>query len=365
MALRNPFDFGNSYAKKPSRNFFSGQSQDPAASNTRRFLEQVSFQPPAQHEPPEVRDQGMEWGNWMQEMRDAYTREGPSQSAYREHLGAIPQYQNPSKWGKFGAALVGAAEGLRSGGAAGWNAAQEAAQTPYRRELEQWGMKEQALGRQAAIEEKQSGNRIQFMNQVRSMAKDEQQARQWMAEYDHKRWLEENDEAHREAERGRWDRQDLETYTGADGQLYERMPGEAGPGRRVNSTLEGAKFDETKRSNRTGEAISWTNARTGQQNAKTAEGQLTLGQDREFRIGSQPMDPRAQSSARASALTRAASSNPLWRDFVDQDTGGIKPPEVESQADPEWQEFQRFMEKVKVEEQGIFSRPRYNQVIEY
>lgn len=359
------YNFGNSYAPRQRRNYFSGAPQDRMGDNTRRFLEGVSFQSADNRAPAEERPAEADWGNWMSEMRDAYTKEGPAQSAYREHLGSMPQYQAPGKMGKFGAALVGAAEGFRSGGAAGWQAGQEATMAPYRRELDQWGMKEQALGRQAGLEEKSAGRRIDYMNTVRSMAKDEQQARQWMADYDLREEKERNDAFHREAERNRWDRQDRETYTGADGALYERMPGEAGPGRRVGDTLAGAQFGETKRHNKANEGVAWTNARTSQGQLGVAQGNLDLSKDREYRIGSQPMDPRAQSSARASALSRAASSNPAWGKFIDMDTGNVNPPVVSSEQDPKWTEFQRFMDAVRREETGIFSRPRYNQTIEY
>lgn len=366
MPMRNVFDFGSSYLPKGRRNYFSGAPADPTASNTRRFMENVSFQQPEAQAPPEERPQGMEWGNWMQDMRDAYMKEGPAQSAYREHLGTIPQYQGTSKWGKLGAALVGGAEGYTSGSAArGFQAAQEAAQTPYRRELENWGMKEQALGRQAGLEEKQSGQRIQFMQQARQMAKDEREYRKWMDDYDYKVWQEQANQDQDAATRARWDRQDLETYTDENGDLWERMPGSSGPGRRVSKTLEGAKFGETKRSNRVTEGISGMNAQTARGQLGVAQGNLELGKDREYRISSQPMDPRAQSSARASALTRAASSNPAWSGFVDMDTGNVNPPVVRDATDPKWQEYQRFLREVERQEGSIFSRPRYNQTIEY
>jgi len=364
MSLRNAFenfDFGEIYAPKKRRNAFSGAPEDPAAANQQRFLEQAgTYEQPAvtaNAGPPQP--SGPDWGNWMSELRDAYTKEGPAQSAYKEHLGQMPEYQTPSKWGKFGAALVGGAEGLRSGAASGWRAAQEAATAPYKRELGQWAAKEQALGRNVAAEDKASQRRIDFMNTARQMSKDEREYGKWMRDYDFKLQQEANDENQRAAERGRWDRQDLETYTDEQGNLRERMPGSTGPGRLVGASDKAADIKNAAETRK----IGWANVGVANRQAATGEGNLRLGQERESRIASTPMDPNAQATARSSALQRAATEKSGWADFIDPETGMANPPR---RNDPEkWQEFQNFLRRAESIEGGIFNKPRYPPIIDY
>lgn len=367
---RNPFglydDFEDTYAPAPRRNIFGGGSVGPET-NTRNFMQPAFQQPPIETPaagPPEPA--GNDWGSWMNEMRDAYTKEGPAAASYREHLGAIPQYQTPSKWGRFGAALVGGAEGLTRGGAAGWRAGQEAAQAPYRRELEQWTLKGRGLGQQAENEEKMTGRKVQFLNTARQMAKDEEAKRQWGLEQEHKTQQEKNDEAFRQAQIRRWGTQDLETYTDEQGNLRERMPGTAGPGNLIGPSEKAADIanqDVMRQQGWANIGINRGQLGVSQGQLGVSQGQLDLGRTREARIEATPMSPQAQSSARSSAISRATTERSDWRGYVDPETGMANPPKT---SDPnEWKKFQDFMRRVEAIEQGIFTRPQRTPEIVY
>lgn len=185
--LKNPFEEYDWMAGRNRDNFLTGKIEDPVANNQQRMLSQAGVFGPSDGlnaGPPEQSTPSFDMASWLDDLREVYTKEGPASKTYREHLGSMPQYHSPSKWGKFGAALVGASEGLQRGGAAGWRAGQEAAEAPYKRELEQWGVKEQALGRQVESEDKASNRRLQYMNAVRQVAKDESEYRRAMMKFD-------------------------------------------------------------------------------------------------------------------------------------------------------------------------------------
>ena len=372
MPIRNPFedyDFGEGYAPRRQRkNYFSGSPQDPVAARTRDMLEQggVYEGPSYSAQSPEPAQPESMWGNWMRELQDAYTKEGPAAGAYREHLNTMPQYTTPSKWQKFGAALTGASEGLRAGGAAGWNAGQEAAQAPYKRELQQWGLKEKGLAQQMGIEEKMSGRRIEFMNQARQMAKDERELSKWMKDYDLKVKQESNDEAYRKATVDRWGRQDKQIFTDNQGNVYEYDPGDFANRRLLGPGEAAERIRHSKVMEGQGErglGISGYNAQTSRMNYGVNQQQADLAGVREDRISQTPMDPRAQSSAMASAYERAASSNPKWSQFFVE--GMPDPPEVSSPNDPLWKEYQKFRAEAARISEGILSKPRFGTTIQY
>lgn len=368
--LRNPFESYDWMAGRNRNEFLTGKLEDPVASNQQRMLSQAGVYEPSDGlnaGPPERSTPSWDMASWLDDLRDVYTKEGPAAKTYREHLGSMPQYQTPTKWGKFGAALVGAAEGLHRGGAAGWRAGQEAAQAPYRRELEQWGIKEQALGRDVEAEDKAANRKLAYMNAVRQVAKDESEYRRHMQDYELRRSTEMFNQEQDLATRRRWDRQDRKEYTNAQGQVVSYIPGVEGSEIIMSGgTLAGAQFGETKRRNRETEATARRNAATAEGQLGVSRGNLALAQQREGRIANEAMDPRAQSAAMESAISRALSEDTTdtWRDeFYDVDSGTLIPPDAD---DPEAQEeYRRFKAKVDQHYNTIMSTTRSPRVVVY
>ena len=337
MPLRNPFDtdFGDLYAPQRRRNYFSGMPEYPVEENQKRMIQNAgSFgERPvtATAGPPEPSRNP--WDSWMREMSDAFTKNGPAFDAYQAHIAKLPEYKSPSGWQKFGAVLTGAAEGLRKGGAAGWEAGQNAAMAPYRRELGEWSMKEKALAQQMDAENVQSQRRIQFMNQVRQVARDEQQARQWLDDYDFKVWAEKNNVAQDEATRANWAAQRAETN------------------RHNIATETGAAEQraETARSHRANEGTAVFNAQTGRINAGINQGELDLGRETENRIRNTPMLPTQSNAAYYGSLERASAERPEWKEFYDPVNNIVtRPTDLNKQ-----QAFNDFMVRAEVLEREI------------
>jgi len=359
--FRNPFDrlsMGNSFTPKPKKFQMPNMGE---SDNNRIFgggrghqLFQ-DYQPPEPSGPPEQREPGSDWSSYLSEMQDIYTKQGPAASAYKQHLETLPDYQKPSGWHRFGSALVGAAEGLTGGAAAGWTAGQAALTSPYRRAVEQWGLKEQALGRNAEIEDESSGRRLAFMKEARNMAKDESDYRRAMNEFDLKVRNQDMDEKYKLAQIKNWEAQGfVKDYDKAGNIIFiNPKTGETqsfGPSSKVR---DWANDDQRIKQG-------WASVETGRTNARTAQGNLvqtTRNQDRldqrEDRLDSAPISPEAQSTARASAISRAATSKKEWFNFVDE-AGNLNP--REGAKDPA--QWNAFLEEVKRQENSIFSRRR-------
>lgn len=339
MALRNIFDRPKRFAM-PNQGRSSNQLYTPRETEPmERYFTNAG--------PPETRPPENDWDNWMSELREVYTKEGPAASAYRQHLSTMPQYQQPTKMNRVGAALVGVSEGLRSGGAAGFQAAQEATQAPYRRALDEWGLKEQALSRDADFEDKMSGRRIEFMQQARQLAKDDREYRKWMDEFDFKKQQEINDENQRTAEREHWKSQGWKEYTDDQGNLHIYHPGQPGSDKVMGPTSK--KTDWTYESGR---------LKASQRSNEISAGSLQVSRDRETRLASAPMGASNQSDARASAAARAELENPGWDRFVTPE-GSIQRPRDAVPGTVKGQEFDNFIHRVEEIEDDILTRPRY------
>jgi hypothetical protein len=339
-------------------------NQGGSAPESHQLFERYS--PPEQVSSPEQRPEGSEWGDYLTEIQDLYTKQGPAAQAYSEHLNAIPQYQKPG-WGtRIGAALVGGAEGMRSGAASGWQAGQMAAQAPYRRSLEEWGMKEQALGRNAEIEDESTNRRLQYMKEVRSIAKDSAEARRWMDEYDlkvrdteadnqFKRDQLVNTERHNRAQEKMWQDQGFVKDYDKAGNIIFVNPR---TGEIKNSGTASSKVrDWDLEGQRIG--VSRENTGIARRNATTNEQRLGLERERETRVAGRedryenpPISASEQSAARASALSRAQIENPDM-EFTTPE-GGIDLRMAKKYPD----QFRQFMKRVEEIESSMFGRRR-------
>jgi hypothetical protein len=166
--IRNPFEsfsFGDIYRPK---NLFQG------------VLDQNEQSSGTVTEDPEPSYEGRDWTDYLSQLNDLYSKEGPAQSAYREHVSSMPSYQAPGKMGRLYAALMGGSEGYQRGAGAGFEAAQDVLTTPYRGAMAEWSARGKALEEQAQIENQMTGRQIQFMREARSLAKDEDEYSRFM-----------------------------------------------------------------------------------------------------------------------------------------------------------------------------------------
>lgn len=356
MAFRNPFEHWSGNPKpKPFQMGNQGQSDNSIFLGGRETYEMKS---PVQSTaaPPEKRQPASEWSSYLQEMDDIYNKEGEAASAYREHMGAVPQYQTPTKWGKFGAALVGGMEGLRSGAGAGFQAGQDVAAAPYKRAMEQWGVKEQALGRSAEMEDKASNRRLSYIKEKRAISSERDDMSKWMAEFELKQDKEDNDEAQRQAERDHWKDQGWKTRIDQDGNEIAYNPAVPGSDRVLGKSskvrdwgFEAGRLGASQEGNRISAANAGTNRdRLGL--ARETEGRMVR---REGRYENPPISASEQSSARTSALGRAATERRDWTEFVSPE-GTVTPPQDPAKR----AKFREFMRRVESIEDGIFGRKR-------
>lgn len=350
MALRNPFErlsFGGYLKPKPLQ--FPNRGMSDNETFNPQQMGRPTTQPIESRQAPEKRQPSSEWDNYLSEMSDIYTKEGAAAGAYREHMNAVPEYQTPSRWSKVGAALVGGAEGYAHGAGAGWNAAQNVHQAPYRRAMEQWGVKEQALGRNAEIEDKSSNRRLQFMKETREVAQDEQELSKWMRDYDLKVTQEENDEAHREAEREEWETRGYRTRFDDKGNEVAYHPGRPGSEHILGSSSKKTDWAyDDKRLAQGAEGNRIARDRLGI--ADRTEQRMNR---REDRYENPPISASEQSAARDSALNRASLERRDWAEFVTPEGGANAPQDPDKRA-----KFREFMRRVEAIEKGIFSQRR-------
>ena len=363
MPLRNPFErfggwnVGGTYrapnqSPNPNNELFGG-----ARKNMFEGIFGDYSQPIQSDRAPE--QPKSEWSDYLTELQDLYTKQGPARQAYSEHLDAMPQYQTPTKWGKFAAALTGAGEGWNKGAGAGFAAGQNVAMAPYRREMDQWSAKEKALGRQADLEDDSTQRRISMMKEVRSAAHDENQYRQTMRELDQKEAAAKEVARYHDAQ-----------IKNMEGQGWVKDYDNQG-----NMVMYNPKTKETQvvgpSSKKTDWAFQedaskarWAGVETGRRNSATAEGQLGVskGNLEINRAGEArraagaaagvPVAPGQSSNARSSALSRAASESAKWNKFLDKATGGVDMEE----ATKNWNEYQKFVKRVDELEQGLIGR---------
>jgi len=356
--FRNPFDSWTNSLPKPKK--FGMPNQSPSTQNQifsqpdmhpwRNTFFDDTTGPPDPTQTPEAPNN--EWGSYLSEMRDIYTKQGPAMGAYQEHLGNIPQYQKPGGWHKFGSALVGAATGLQQGAGAGWKAGQEALHLPYQRAMDEWGTKEQALGRQADIEDKSTGRRLAFMKEVREVAKDEQDYKRLMAKHNLDVDAQKSLNRYREAQIEELGTRGWSTYVDNRGHRISYNP-------KTEETKDwGPDIAKTNTEIAKGnQAISGYNAATSRGQLGVSQGQLALGQrnaERLERGETPPVTGIEQSTIRESSLTRAAAENDKWTNYFTSE-GGLQP----RPSDPkEAQQYDRFMNRVKAIEQEILSTRR-------
>ncbi len=363
MAFRNPFDsWGNSIPKaKPfgipnhgtsiQDQFFRREDSHQLFGNKMR--------PMPSDQAPERRAPGSDWSSYLTELSDIYTKQGPAETAYNQHLEAMPEYQSPGGWHKFGSALVGFAEGLQGGAASGFHAGQEALMSPYRRSLDEWGMKEQALGRRAEQEDKASGRRLSFMKEVRGLAKDEEEARRWMDEYDLDVRKQDADEEYKNAQIENWKAQGYVKDYDDKGNLVFVNP-RTGDVKRFGPSSKKTDWAYEERRTRSGEVSAGAAARNAATNSRRTD---IYGRDvdednaradrTQQRYENPAISPQDQAAARGSALNRAAVETPEWADFLDAE-GNINPRTINKNRE----QFKKFMERVEEIEDGILGRRR-------
>lgn len=347
MPIRNPFenyDFGDPYAPAQRRRIFFSGSVTPEE-NLKRSIQQSGFGQATSSATAPMPGRTTDWSSWVAELRDMYTRESEAGKEYKEHLANLPQYTGTSKWGKFGAALVGAAEGLKKGGAAGWEAGQSAAMAPYQRELDLWGVKEGALGKRVIAEDKAMQRRGEYMTHIRNLAKDEDQARQWLADYDLKRDQFEGLTDWRKAQQARWPSQDAATYKNEKGELIEYQPGKVGPTINRGPTFEKSQLDNLMLHQEVMERAATSNAASNAISAGANASRAATAARAETRLENAPILPSQSSEAFHQSLQRAASENPSWSKYYNAVTEEILPP---SEDDPAaWQDYGNFLRRRK------------------
>lgn len=363
MGLRNPFErFGGwnpggtyrapNQAPNPNNELFGGGRKNIFEGIFGDYSQPV--EPARTAEPPKS-----EWADYLSEIQDLYTKQGPARQAYSQHLEAMPEYQTPSKWNKFGAALVGAGEGWAHGAGAGFEAGQGAAMAPYRRQLGEWSAKEKALGRSADLEDDATQRRLSMMKEVRSIAHDENQYRQTMKDYDIKAAAQQDLARYRDAqiknmEGSGW----VKDYDDKGNMvMYNPKTKETqvvGPSSKVKDwAYEGQRVGQGWAGVETGRR----NAATSERNAGTAEGNLAVNQAGEARraasaAAGSPIAPGQSSNARSSALSRAAAESAKWNKFLNKESGGVDMEE----ATKDWAEYQKFLKRVDALEQGLINR---------
>jgi hypothetical protein len=365
--FRNPFDSWTNSLPKPKK--FGMPNQIPSPQN--RMMSQSNpwrqeifddtmtnpTAPPTQT-PEQPRN---EWEGYLSEMKDLYTRQGPSVQAYEEHMKNIPQYQKPGGWHRFGSALVGAATGLQQGAGAGFAAGQEALNLPHRRAMEEWSTKEKGLGRQAELEEKATGGKLKYMSEVRALAKDQKDYERLMAKQKLDERAQDSLDEYRKEQIAELKTRGWTTHVDDRGHRisYNPKTGESkdfGPDiAKTNTELDRRRIADSER--RTG--IQGYSAQTGRMNYELG----SRTQDRLERGENPHISAIEQSTARGSALVQARAENTKW-DYLTPE-GQIDPNKIPTEGTPERQQFDRFMGRVKELEQGIFNRRRPAPIYDY
>jgi hypothetical protein len=373
MPLRNPFErFGG---WNPGGTY-RAPNQSPNPNNTlfgggkdiyKGIFGDYSDFNPATQQPEQPTSS---WESYLTELQDLYSKQGPAREAYSQHLDAMPEYQTPSKWNKFGAALVGASEGWAHGGGAGFEAGQGAAMAPYRRQLGEWSAKEKALGRSADLEDDATQRRISMMKEVRAAAQDENQYRQTMRKYDLDAAAQKDLARYRDAQIKNMEGQGWVKDYDDKGNMVMYNPKTketqvVGPSSKVKDWA----YDEDAKNR------GWASVETGRRNAGTAAEQLKVSQgnlavnqgDAARRAATAaagtPIPANQSSNARGSAMNRAAAESLVWSKFIDEKTGNINMREAAKNP----AEYKKYLARVDELEQGILTRriPGTAPIIDY
>jgi len=371
MGLRNPFErFGGwnpgtyrapNQSPNPNNTLFSGGKNIYEGI----FGDYSDFSSPTQQ--PEQPTSS--WESYLTELQDLYSKQGPAREAYSQHLDAMPEYQTPSKWAKFGAALVGAGEGWKHGAGAGFEAGQGAAMAPYRRQLGEWSAREKALGRSAELEDDSTQRRISMMKEVRAAAQDENQYRQTMRKYDIDAAAQKDLATYRAAQIKNMERQGWVKDYDKEGNIIMVNPsGETknfGPSSKVK---DWAYQDDASKNRWANTGISRQNAGTAKEQLKVSQGNLAVNQGDAARraataAAGTPIPANQSSNARESAMSRAASESEAWSKFIDEKTGNISMKEAKKNP----VEYKKWLARVDELEQGILTRriPGSAPIIDY
>lgn len=103
--------------------------------------------------------------------------EGPANSKYRQFLdNELPTRDKPTKMNKLAAVLGGVSEGYFKGAGAGMRVFDETIEEPYRRKVNDFALKEKALQRAAALEDKETGRKASFARSAVQAIRDEELA---------------------------------------------------------------------------------------------------------------------------------------------------------------------------------------------
>jgi hypothetical protein len=366
MPLRNPFErFGgwNPGGTYKAPNQFPNQNNELFGGARKNMFEGIFgdySQPVESARAPEPATSS--WDSYLTDLQDLYTKQGPARQAYSQHLDAMPEYKTPSKWNRFGAALVGAGEGWRSGAGAGFEAGQGAAMAPYKRELGEWATREKALGRSADLEDDATQRRISMMKEVRSASHDENQYRQTMRELDQKDAAQKDLARYRDAQIQNMKNSGWKDYLDAQGNQILYHPG-------TNETRNmGPTVKKTELANE-GKRIGISQGQLGvaQGQLGVAQGNLAVNQAGETRRATSaaagvPVPANQSSNARGSAMSRAAAESMAWSKFIGKDGNIDMNAAAKNPA-----EYKKYLARVDELEQGILTRriPGSAPIIDY
>ena len=351
--IRNPFE---SLALLPRRKYSDpmGGQEDPFQTRRRSIYPGIDPLSPTEMQTQPDEEQGYpkrDWSQYLNEVRDIYSKTGPAQAAYESHLQDLPEQQNPSVWGRIVAGIVGAGTGFAEGPSRGVAAGQGIIRRPYERALEEWQNKEAGLSRSAELEEKSLGRRLGYLKEVKDVAKTESEYNEMLRKDQLERDKLEETRRRNDAYIADLKTRGFVTRTDAKGvdymfnpQTKERI--ELGP------SLAGRAQTERERATGVAEGISRGNLGVAQGNLGLRGQEVSisrehLGLAKEAGGRAQSADERAEEAnerARATYLqgphvpateqgqaTRLAAAQvvadyPDRSKFIDPKTGGILPP---------------------------------------
>lgn len=284
--------------------------------------------------------EGRDQVGYLDQIRDAYLKEGPAQSAYRQHVADVPRQEAPSGWRRFGAALMGAGVGAQQGGAAGYQMAGAVNEEPYRRKLQDWQTQGEGLYRSAQMEDDQSQRRIAFAREVRGVAKDEADFSAKMRQYDIQEDNYRNQARAREMglEGAAEGRQETRRYhdiqdTNTDADRIQRQQ-DAAAGRKTTERGQDKSFESAAAGRKTTER--------GQDLNRTS------AQERNNRPSGTNRSPLLdEGRADEQAVDEAIRANPRWRRFIGEN---VDPDEIE--LDPEYEMFKSDIARRKRQKLG-------------
>lgn len=265
---------------------------------------------------------------FLTQMRDILMNEGPAHKAYNDNLNEMPTPTGPGKMNRTIAAIMGGLSGATQGGAAGAKVASDFVQAPYRNAMENWQVRNAALGKDVQMEDDQNSKRAQFATLVRQTTKDDRDYKTAMMKFDLDAKTKDEESAYKRWQMSRGDKQDSSL------DAYRQWQMQSGDTKNANEATyqqgmlanSAGNLDVARGNLGVNRFRANNQAELGQAHVGIDQQKTDIDQQRADTYGqyiqnggnkaASYVNPSQQKDATKLATQKAIAENPGWRNFV-------------------------------------------------